>query len=317
MPCTKTVIYLDVLLLTNFVLTVFFLLAAGLLAGVECRAGRLLLGGVAGAAASLALLAPEAPDAAALLYKVSTAALTVAAAYGWPGWRCFARLTGWFWAGSLLLTGALLLPGAQGANGCIYLPLSPGVLLIGAVGVWLAARIAQRILGRGGGEAVFPLRLALSGTELTLRAFCDTGFSAREPLSGREVILVRLDAAAPRLPDALRTYLTGYFAGASPCRTRRWGVRFVPCTTVAGHCLLPRRPGPPAALFRPPSTPPSPTSPLPRGLGGAGGPLRFVPRQRHALSGSFHVSGMPSPSAQSADTSPKGRGNCGSIFSFS
>ena len=82
MPPIKTVIYLDVLLLTNFALTLLFLLAAGLLAGVECRAGRLLLGGAAGAASSLALLAPEAPDAAALLYKVSTAALTVAAAYG-------------------------------------------------------------------------------------------------------------------------------------------------------------------------------------------------------------------------------------------
>ena len=305
-PCTKTVIYLDVLLLTNFVLTVFFLLAAGLLAGVECRAGRLLLGGVAGAAASLALLAPEAPDAAALLYKMSTAALTVAAAYGWPGWRCFARLTGWFWAGSLLLTGALLLPGAQGANGCIYLPLSPGVLLIGAVGVWLAARLAQRILGRGGGEAVFPLRLALSGTELTLRAFCDTGFSAREPLSGREVILVRLDAAAPRLPDALRTYLTGYFAGASPLPDPALGVRFVPCTTVAGHCLLPAVP---ARL--PPSSAP---------LYAAFADLPPPPEGWEvlvALSGSFHVNGMPSPSAQSADTSPKGRGNCGSIFSFS
>ena len=248
---------------------------------------------------------------------MSTAALTVAAAYGWPGWRCFARLTGWFWAGSLLLTGALLLPGAQGANGCIYLPLSPGVLLIGAVGVWLAARIAQRILGRGGGEAVFPLRLALSGTELTLRAFCDTGFSAREPLSGREVILVRLDAAAPRLPDALRTYLTGYFAGASPCRTRRWGCASCPAPPWPGTAFSPAVP---ARL--PPSSAPlyaafADLPPPPRGLGGAGGPLRFVPRQRHALSGSFHVSGMPSPSAQSADTSPKGRGNCGSIFSFS
>lgn len=60
MPPIKTVIYLDVLLLTNFALTLLFLLAAGLLAGVECRAGRLLLGGAAGAASSLALLAPEA-----------------------------------------------------------------------------------------------------------------------------------------------------------------------------------------------------------------------------------------------------------------
>ena len=232
MPPIKTVIYLDVLLLTNFALTLLFLLAAGLLAGVECRAGRLLLGGAAGAASSLALLAPEAPDAAALLYKVSTAALTVAAAYGWPGGRCFARLVGWFCAGNLLLAGTLLLPGAQTNNGCIYLPLSPGALLAGAGGVVLAVQGVLRFLGRGGGQ-VFPARLTVADTALDVRAFCDTGFSVQEPLSGRAVVLVRFGAVRGRLPPALGTYLEQHFAGAAPLPVPALGVRLVPCTTVS------------------------------------------------------------------------------------
>ena len=240
-PPIKTVIYLDVLLLTNFALTLLFLLAAGLLAGVECRAGRLLLGGAAGAASSLALLAPEAPDAAALLYKVSTAALTVAAAYGWPGVRCFARLVGWFCAGNLLLAGALLLPGAQTNNGCIYLPLSPGALLAGAGGVVLAVQGVLRFLGRGGGQ-VFPARLTVADAALDVRAFCDTGFSVQEPLSGRTVVLVRFGAMQGRLPPALGTYLEQHFAGAAPLPVPALGVRLVPCTTVAGHCILPAVP---------------------------------------------------------------------------
>lgn len=238
MPAIKTVIYLDVLLLMNFALTLLFLLAAGLLAGVECRAGRLLLGGAAGAVASLALLAPEAPDWTALLYRVSTAALTVAAAYGLPGGRCFLRLVGWFFAGNLLLAGALLLPGAQTNNGCIYLPLSPGVLLAGAGGVYLAVQGVLRFLGRGGGK-VFPARLTLGGVELPVRAFCDTGFSVQEPLSGRAVVLVRFGAVQGRLPPALRTYLEQHFAGAAPLPDPALGIRFVPCTTVVGHCVLP------------------------------------------------------------------------------
>ena len=239
MGLVRTVIYLDVLLLVNFVVGAAFLLAAGLLAGVECRAGRLLLGGAAGAASSLALLAPEAPDAAALLYKVSTAALTVAAAYGWPGGRCFARLVGWFCAGKLLLAGALLLPGAQTNNGCIYLPLSPGALLAGAGGVVLAVQGVLRFLGRGGGQ-VFPALLTVADTALDVRAFCDTGFSVQEPLSGRAVVLVRLGAV--RLPEALQTYLERCLAGGGGEPRPEWGVRFVPCQTVAGHCLLPALP---------------------------------------------------------------------------
>ena len=241
MPAIKTVIYLDVLLLTNFALTLLFLLAAGLLAGVECRAGRLLLGGVAGTAASLALLAPEAPDWAALLYKVSTAALTVAAAYGWPGGRCFLRLAGWFCAGNLLLAGALLLPGAQTNNGCVYLPLSPGVLLAGAGGVYLAVHGVLRFLGRGSGK-VFSAQLTLGGVELPVRVFCDTGFSVQEPLSGRAVVLVRFGAVQSRLPPALRTYLEQHFAGAASLPDPALRIRFVPCTTVAGHCVLPAVP---------------------------------------------------------------------------
>lgn len=267
MPPIKTVIYLDVLLLTNFALTLLFLLAAGLLAGVECRAGRLLLGGAAGAASSLALLAPEAPDAAALLYKVSTAALTVAAAYGWPGSRCFARLVGWFCAGNLLLAGALLLPGAQTNNGCIYLPLSPGALLAGAGGVVLAVQGVLRFLGRGGGQ-VFPARLTVADTALDVRAFCDTGFSVQEPLSGRAVVLVRFGAVQGRLPPALGTYLEQHFAGAAPLPVPALGVRLVPCTTVAGHCILPAVPAslcctgsPPGRAWPSTSMPPSPTSP--------------------------------------------------------
>ena len=244
MPPIKTVIYLDVLLLTNFALTLLFLLAAGLLAGVECRAGRLLLGGAAGAASSLALLAPEAPDAAALLYKVSTAALTVAAAYGWPGVRCFARLVGWFCAGNLLLAGALLLPGAQTNNGCIYLPLSPGALLAGAGGVVLAVQGVLRFLGRGGGQ-VFPARLTVADTALDVRAFCDTGFSVQEPLFGPDggAGAVRCRAG----PPAARP---GYLSGAALCRGRspaRPGAGSAPCSLHhRGRALYPAgRPGQP------------------------------------------------------------------------
>lgn len=237
----KTVIYLDVLLLVNFAVAALFLLAAGLLCGVYCRGGRVILGACVGAAASLALLAPEAPWPLALLYKCATGALAVAAAYGWPGGRCFLRLTAWFWAANLLLTGAVLLPGAQANNFSVYLPLSPGVLLASAAGVYLAVQGVLRVLGRSAGPT-FPARLTVGGTALTLRAFCDTGFTVQEPVSGKAVVLVRLDAVRAMLAPPLAAYLTSYFAGCSPPPAPELGLRLVPCTTVAGHCILPAVP---------------------------------------------------------------------------
>lgn len=237
----KTVIYLDVLLLVNFAVAALFLLAAGLLCGVCCRVGRVILGACVGAAASLALLAPEAPWPLALLYKCATGTLAVAAAYGWPGGRCFLRLTAWFWAANLLLTGAVLLPGAQANNFSVYLPLSPGVLLASAAGVYLAVQGVLRVLGRSAGPT-FPARLTVGGTALTLRAFCDTGFTVQEPVSGKAVVLVRLDAVRAMLAPPLAAYLTSYFAGSSPPPAPELGLRLVPCTTVAGHCILPAVP---------------------------------------------------------------------------
>ena len=207
----RTVIYLDVLLLVNFVVGAAFLLAAGLLCGACCSPLRLVGGAGAAAVSSLALLAPTAPWPLALTYKGTSAALCVAAAYGWQGARNTARLTAWFVLLNLTLTGALFLPGAACNNLSFYLPVSPGLLLA-----------------------------STAGRVVPLSVFCDTGFHLQEPLSGRAVVLVRLDAVS--LPTELRAYLDACLAGVGAEPRPEWGVRFVPCQTVAGHCLLPALP---------------------------------------------------------------------------
>ena len=239
----KTVIYLDVLLLVNFVLGALFLLAAGLLGGQRCAVGRLFCGAGVAAAFSLALLAPLAPWPLALLYKGATGTLCVFAAYGWPGVRGFAKLLAWFWLMNLLLTGAVLLPGAgvQANNLSVYLPLSPGVLLICAGVVYGAVQLILHTLG-GQSAACFDAVLELGGAALHLRAFHDTGFLAQEPLSGRPVVLVRYPTVKALLAPALSTYLDAVFSNASALPPPELGIRFVPCDTVAGHCLLPAVP---------------------------------------------------------------------------
>ena len=161
--------------------------------------------------------------------------------YGFPGGRCFLRLLAWFAALHFALIGAVLLPGAQANNFSIYLPLSPGLLLACAGGVYLAVQGILRFLGRNGGQT-FPVTLQIGSASLPLRAFCDTGFSVQEPLSGREVVLVRFAAVQNALPGPLHTYLSAYFAAPSTLPPPELGLRFVPCTTVSGHCILPAVP---------------------------------------------------------------------------
>lgn len=237
----RTVIYLDELVLVNFAAGALFLLGAGLLTGQRCRGGRLILGAALSGASSLALLAPEQPFMPALLYKISVCAAAVAAAYGWPGPRAFGQLCVWCALLSLALTGAVLLPGVETRNLSVYLPLSPGLLLVCTGGVYLVLRGLVLLFGRTRAPQ-FDARLTLYGRTVELRVFCDTGFLVEEPLSGRTVMLVRYPAVSGVLPGPLCTYLEAQLAGQPAVPPQGYGVCLVPCSTLAGQQLLPAVP---------------------------------------------------------------------------
>lgn len=238
----KTVLYLDELLLVNFALGAALLLGAGLLAGRSCTGARLLAGSGAAALASLGLLLPELPGPLAVLYKAATCCGAVAAAYGVPGRRGFARLCGWYALLNLLLGGAVLLPGAQSANLCLYLPLSPGRLLAACAAVYALLRGVVYCFGRAQGRS-FAAVLVCGSARVPVQAFCDTGFAVQDPLSGRAVALAYYPAVRGALPGALQTFLDAHFAGRTALPPPGLGVRLVPCTTLAGPCLLPAVPG--------------------------------------------------------------------------
>mgnify|MGYP002527534000 CR=1 FL=1 len=91
------------------------------------------------------------------------------------------------------------------------------------------------------GTRCFAAVLELEGAVLSVQAFCDTGFSVQDPLTGQAVVLVYYPAVRSALPQELRTFLDRYFAcGTAPPPELR--VRLGPCTTIAGHCVLPAVP---------------------------------------------------------------------------
>lgn len=239
----KTVIYLDELLLTNFAVAAALLMSAGLFSGRPCTAARLCIGSALAALTSLALLAPELPLLAALAYKAASGAAVIAAAYGLPGRRSFLRLCGWYLLFNLLLCGAVVLPGVQANNLSVFLPLSPGRLLLCCGAVYAGAQGFLYCFGHSAPRQSTPAVLELAdGTRLAVQAFYDTGFSVQEPLSGRCVVLVQYRPVRVVLPTPLRSYLDAYFSGNGALPAPELKLRLVPCRTVAGHCVLPAVP---------------------------------------------------------------------------
>lgn len=244
----KTVIYLDVLLLVNFLAAYFLLLAAGALSGQRAGFGRMLLGSALAALSSLILFAPEQPYPVQLLYKIGTALLITASVFGWRHKRRLLTAACWYAALNIALAGAALLTilrtGTrllQTGNLAVYLRVSP-LLLVVLSGVCCGVvELGMRLLDkRKAPTQAVGLELELGGSTLHLRAALDTGCHLTDPITCLPVLVVSYPDARDRLPPALREYLAAWFAGTAPGDpppgTR---LRLIPCTGAADRSLLP------------------------------------------------------------------------------
>ncbi len=251
----KTVIYIDVLLLVNFLIAVFLLLAVGVLCGYSKPLWRLCCGGVLASLATLILFAPALPFWAQLCYQALSAALVVASSYGMQHKRQFFMLLAWYYLLNLLFSGVITAylvqskntyHGMQANNLSVYLYISPTILIACVIGVYLALKcIVFCFAAPYKNTPPQEIKLMLQGNMLTLRAFYDTGFSLQDPFSNRQVLLLSLPSVQAQLSPAILAQLAaaeGQNAAQDILQEPLQGsipIRFLPCGTIAGQCLLP------------------------------------------------------------------------------
>ena len=154
----KTVVYLDVLLLTNFLTAYLLLLAAGALSGQRAPFARMLAGSALAALSALILFAPEQPYPVQVAYKAATALGITAAAFGWRSRRRLVTAACWYAALNIALAGAVLLVilrtgtrVADTANLTVYLRVSPLLLLVTVRGLLRGGRTGPAAFHPAGG----------------------------------------------------------------------------------------------------------------------------------------------------------------------
>ena len=244
----KTVIYLDVLLLVNFLAAYFLLLAAGLLSGQHAGFPRMLLGSGAAALSSLILFAPEQSYPVQLLYNVATALMITAITFGWKNKRRLVTGMCWYAALNIALAGLVLVvilqTGTQilqTGNLAIYLRISPLLLVVLSGLCCAAVEVGTRCFSRRKATVeTVGLELELGGLLIHLRASLDTGCHLTDPITCLPVLVVSFPDAQNRLPPSVREFLQGWFSGKSPGEppsgTR---LRLIPCNTASSRGLLP------------------------------------------------------------------------------
>lgn len=189
------VIYLDSLLLLNFILDYLLLLLAGRVAGAPLRRPFLALGAALGAAyAGAVVCLPGLSFLAHPLVRICAGVLMVLIAYGTC--RRLFRLTALFFALSAALGGGLYALGLMG----VAVTLEPQYILLFAAAAYCVLSLVGRGLARHGPRELRRVVVQVGPRTADLTALVDSGNTLRDPLTGAGVVVAQGERLAPLLP---------------------------------------------------------------------------------------------------------------------
>ena len=217
------VVYLDVVMLLNFLVDLLLLLAVDRLAGVPTDLKRSLSAALLGAVYGGVCLLPRFHFLGNSLWRLVSLFLIASLAFGWSS--------------SALRRGTVFMLLSMALGG-MAVSMGEGRfdrLLLSAAGIWLLCRIG---FGGSMGQTYIPVIITDGGRSVELVALRDTGNTLRDPVTGEPVVVIGADAAEK---------LTGLSAEAfsTPMETllRYPGYRLIPYHAVGqpGGMLLAKR----------------------------------------------------------------------------
>lgn len=214
-------IYLDLVVILNFLVDFLLLLGTNRLSGFPPGPGRAAAASVLGGVYAGACLLPGFRFLGNLLWRTVSLVLMSVIAFGWD--RSALKRSGVFLLLSMALGGIAVSIGRGDV---------PALVLAGAL-VWLLCRVAFD--GTAGGREYVPLELTYGDNTLHLLALQDTGNTLRDPITGEQVLVISAEAAQTLTGltrDQLRSPLETMTSRVLP------GLRLVPYRAVGGGGML-------------------------------------------------------------------------------
>lgn len=221
-------VYADVLVVVNFVVNLFILMAVGKIAGAITTRKRLWIGAFIGAISSLIIFIPLPGFFLQFLYKILVAAAMTAAAFGCKPYKKFAgRLfvtfaVSFIFAGLMLAVWFLFSPaGMLFYNGIVYFHISALTLILTTTAAYLIVTLIERLFfSRISEKQLYDITIVVNGKALSTKALADTGSNLKEPFSGAPVVICDRMLAQKITPQEKEKF------------------RVIPCLTVTGEGLL-------------------------------------------------------------------------------
>lgn len=237
-------IYIDILLSVNLIINYLLLSATSFYTHTKVSVKRIILGSLAGAVCSLAILLPKVPFLVNMLIKTLTGGITVLAAFGRRRTSEFVRLyvvfliTTFFFCGIVIALWFMFTPkNLLIKNSIVYLNISPVMLIVYSLVCYCAFRVFNTIAGKHKTRDTYCM-LTVCGNNNAVRvnAKIDTGNTLKEPFSQCPVIVMGRHTAQAVTPAEILEYET---VTTLRYRTSINSIRFVPFTSVNGEGIMP------------------------------------------------------------------------------
>ncbi len=199
----KQIIYVDVLIVLNTVVTFIMLLTTAAVTGVKNSVGRLLLGAVTGGLFSLVLLAPEMSAASVLLTKAAMAVSLVCISFKIRDPKrflvciVFFLVTNLFYAGVMYGIDCLFSPNfISTKNGFTYFNIGTLGIITLCSAVYAAVRLIRKyVLPDCRKPHVYDIEITVADRSVRAKALLDTGNSVKD-ICGGDVIIVDTEVAS-------------------------------------------------------------------------------------------------------------------------
>lgn len=235
----QQVIYADVLVFFNTVVTFILLLSTAQFSGIKSKASRLVIGSLVGGAYSLMILAPEMGAAAVFAARTAMAVTLVLIAFEPKKIKAFFRafsvflLCNFLYAGGVYAVFYLFSPSfMQVNNGYAYYDMSVTSVIISCAVIYLIILLLRKtVFAKKTADNIFVVDIRYNGKTLTRRALLDTGNGLKDAFNQKSVMILNSDSAFQLTGEMLSADALAESSALKP--------RLIPVKTVSGSRLLP------------------------------------------------------------------------------
>ncbi len=205
-------VYVDILIITNFLIDYFILLLSNRLSGAGKKRIRIVAAAFVASLFSLLIFAPELSLFVEILINTISSLAIVFIAFGFKNIKRFLKLTLIFYASNALIAGGSMLAwsifnlnGIIVRNGAVFYNISATFLVVTIAIVYILTVIISKIISRRMKNKEYGITLFFEGKKVRLEGFVDSGNMLRDAFSNTPVIICDYQKVKPLFNKKLDT----------------------------------------------------------------------------------------------------------------